>query len=39
VSFASVDFYEELPHKAAILVKHLIKNHPFPDGYKRTAAS
>ena len=29
-SFASVDFYEEFRHKAAILVKDLFKNPPLP---------
>ncbi len=36
-SFSGVEFYEGFPRKAAILVKHLIKNHPLPDGNKRTA--
>ncbi len=36
-SFAGVEFYEGFPHKAAILIKHLVKNHPLPDGNKRTA--
>ena len=36
-SFAGVEFYEGFPHKAAILLKHLIKNYPVPDENKRPA--
>jgi death-on-curing protein len=36
-AFAGVEFYEGFPQKAAILVKHPTKNHPLPNGTKRTA--
>jgi death-on-curing protein len=30
-----VEFYREFPMKAAVLCRHLIRNHPLPDGNKR----
>ena len=36
-SFEGIEFYSELPIKAAVLCAHLAKNHPFPDGNKRVA--
>ncbi|MCO6006323.1 type II toxin-antitoxin system death-on-curing family toxin [Actinoallomurus purpureus] len=36
-SYDGVDFYPDLPTKAAVLCIHLAKNHPFPDGNKRVA--
>jgi death-on-curing protein len=36
-SFAGEEFYPELAEKAAILCSHLVRNHPLPDGNKRTA--
>ncbi|MHB1773407.1 MAG: type II toxin-antitoxin system death-on-curing family toxin [Acidimicrobiales bacterium] len=36
-SFGGVDFYPDFPRKAAVLLEHLVKNHPLPDGNKRTA--
>lgn len=36
-SFAGEQFYPELTHKAAVLCSHLVRNHPLPDGNKRTA--
>jgi death on curing protein len=36
-SFDGVDFYPDVVAKAAVLVSHLTKNHPLPDGNKRTA--
>jgi death-on-curing protein len=36
-SFGGIEFYLELERKAAVLLEHLVKNHPLPDGNKRTA--
>lgn len=36
-SFGGVEFYPDLPLKAAVLCAHLVKNHPFADGNKRVA--
>ena len=36
-SFGGVEFYPEFYKKAAVLLEHLVKNHPLPDGNKRTA--
>ena len=36
-TFAGVEFYPDLVTKARILVVHLTKNHPLPDGNKRAA--
>ena len=36
-SFSGVEFYPGFAHKAAVLCWHLIRNHPLPDGNKRTA--
>jgi death-on-curing protein len=36
-SFAGQEFYPELVEKAAVLCSHLVRNHPLPDGNKRTA--
>jgi death-on-curing protein len=36
-SFDGIEFYPELERKAAVLLEHLVKNHPLPDGNKRTA--
>ncbi|MHB8287813.1 MAG: type II toxin-antitoxin system death-on-curing family toxin [Acidimicrobiales bacterium] len=36
-SFGGVEFYPEFEQKAAVLLEHLVKNHPLPDGNKRTA--
>ena len=36
-TFAGVEFYSDLVTKARILVVHLAKNHPLPDGNKRAA--
>jgi death-on-curing protein len=35
--FGDVKFYPEFVDKAAVLVVHLAKNHPLPDGNKRAA--
>jgi len=35
--FADVDLYPSLLEKAAILLERLARNHPLPDGNKRTA--
>lgn len=35
--FGGVEFYPEFPQKAAVLLQHLVGNHPLPDGNKRTA--
>ena len=35
--FGEVEFYPDFIEKAAVLVTHLAKNHPLPDGNKRTA--
>lgn len=34
--FGEVEFYTDFPTKAAVLCWHLIRNHPLPDGNKRT---
>ena len=34
-SFAGVDAYPELVDQAAVLITHLVENHPLPDGNKR----
>jgi death-on-curing protein len=36
-SFGGEEFYTELAEKAAVLCSHLVRNHPLPDGKKRTA--
>ncbi|MGC8472589.1 MAG: type II toxin-antitoxin system death-on-curing family toxin [Acidimicrobiales bacterium] len=36
-SFGGVEFYPAFEQKAAVLLQHLVKNHPLPDGNKRTA--
>ncbi|NNM97443.1 MAG: type II toxin-antitoxin system death-on-curing family toxin [Candidatus Dormibacteraeota bacterium] len=36
-SWAGEDFYPEFVDKAAVLLAHLAKNHPLPDGNKRAA--
>jgi death-on-curing protein len=36
-AFGGVEFYEGLPTRAAILCSRLVRNHPLPDGNKRTA--
>jgi death-on-curing protein len=36
-SFAGQEFYPELAEKATVLCSHLVRNHPLPDGNKRTA--
>lgn len=36
-SFGGVEFYPELELNAAVLCTHLVRNHPLPDGNKRTA--
>lgn len=33
--FGGVEFYEDLPSKAAVLCSRLVRNHPLPDGNKR----
>ncbi len=35
--FGATDFYPDFVDKAAVLVVRLAKNHPLPDGNKRTA--
>jgi death-on-curing protein len=35
--FGDVEAYPTIPEKAAILLEHLARNHPLPDGNKRTA--
>ena len=35
--FGEVEFYPDFIEKAAVLVTHLTKNHPLPDGNKRAA--
>jgi death-on-curing protein len=35
--FGEVEFYQDFIEKAAVLVTHLAKNHPLPDGNKRAA--
>lgn len=36
-TFAGYEFYPLLPMKAAVLCWHLARNHPLPDGNKRSA--
>lgn len=36
-AFEGEEFYPEFTVKAAILCSHLVRNHPLPDGNKRTA--
>lgn len=36
-SFGGVDFYPDFVDKAAVLCTRIIRNHPLPDGNKRTA--
>jgi prophage maintenance system killer protein len=36
-TFAGIEFYPDLVTKARVLVTHLVKNHPLPDGNKRAA--
>lgn len=36
-SFGGTDFYPDFIDKAAVLIVRLAKNHPLPDGNKRTA--
>lgn len=36
-SFGGVDAYPELIEQAAVLLEHLARNHPLPDGNKRAA--
>lgn len=36
-SFGGVDFYPDLVDKAAVLCARIARNHPLPDGNKRTA--
>jgi death on curing protein len=36
-AFGGEEFYPELTEKAVILCSHLVRNHPLPDGNKRTA--
>ncbi len=35
--FGGIEFYPNFANKDAILCWHLIRNHPLPDGNKRTA--
>jgi len=35
--FGDVEFYPEFVDKAAVLVVHIARNHPLPDGNKRLA--
>jgi death-on-curing protein len=35
--FGETEFYPDLIDKAAVLIVHLAKNHPLPDGNKRAA--
>lgn len=35
--FSDTEFYPDLVDKAAVLIVHLAKNHPLPDGNKRAA--
>jgi death-on-curing protein len=37
VGFGGEDAYPDLLEKAAVLVEHLARNHPLPDGNKRCA--
>lgn len=36
-SFGGVEFYPDFERKAAVLLMHLVQNHPLPDGNKRAA--
>lgn len=36
-SFGGVDFYSDFIDKAAVLCTRIVRNHPLPDGNKRTA--
>ena len=36
-SFGGVDFYPDFVEKAAVLCTRIVRNHPLPDGNKRTA--
>jgi death-on-curing protein len=36
-TFGGVEFYPDLVTKARVLLTHLTKNHPLPDGNKRAA--
>jgi death-on-curing protein len=36
-SFEGIDFYPEFSDKAAVLCTRIARNHPLPDGNKRTA--
>lgn len=36
-AFGGEEFYPEFAEKAAVLCSHLVRNHPLPDGNKRTA--
>lgn len=36
-SFGGFEFYPEVERKAAVLLFHLVQNHPLPDGNKRSA--
>ena len=36
-SFGGEEFYPDFVEKAAVLITHLAKNHPLPDGNKRAA--
>jgi len=36
-TFDGVEFYEGLVTKAAVLCSRIVRNHPLPDGNKRTA--
>jgi len=36
-SFGGVEFYPEFERKAAVLLERLVRNHPLPDGNKRSA--
>ena len=36
-TYGGVEFYPDLVSKARVLVIHLAKNHPLPDGNKRAA--
>lgn len=35
--FGEIEFYPDFVDKAAVLIVHLAKNHPLPDGNKRAA--
>jgi death on curing protein len=37
-TYGGVEFYPDLVSKARVLVIHLAKNHPLPDGNKRAAS-